>query len=52
MEPVFAAATGVLFGGEQFGWATGLGCLCILGGMLLAELKSGGVESESPETVG
>jgi len=51
MEPVFAAATGVLFGGERLGWATGLGCLCILGGMLLAELKSGGVESESPGTV-
>ncbi|MCK8485882.1 DMT family transporter [Paenibacillus sp. MBLB2552] len=42
MEPVFAAATGVLFGGEQLGLAAGLGCLCILGGMLLAELKSAG----------
>lgn len=42
MEPVFAAATGVLFGGERLGLAAGLGCLCILGGMLLAELKSAG----------
>lgn len=42
MEPVFAAATGVLFGGERLGLAAGLGCMCILGGMLLAELKSAG----------
>ncbi|MGG6313910.1 DMT family transporter [Paenibacillus macerans] len=40
MEPVFAAATGVLFGGEVLGFAAVLGCACILGGMLLAELKS------------
>lgn len=42
MEPVFAAATGVLFGGERLGLAAGIGCMCILGGMLLAELKSAG----------
>lgn len=40
MEPVFAALTGMWFGGEKLGIAAGLGCLCIFTGMILAELKS------------
>lgn len=40
MEPVFAALTGVTFGGEVLGAAAGLGCICIFVGMILAELKS------------
>lgn len=40
MEPVFAALTGVGFGGEQLGIAAILGCLCIFVGMIIAELKS------------
>jgi drug/metabolite transporter (DMT)-like permease len=40
MEPVFAALTGVTFGGEVLGAAAGLGCICIFAGMILAELKS------------
>lgn len=39
-EPVFAALTGILFAGEVLGWIGGMGCLLILLGMLLAELKS------------
>lgn len=39
-EPVFAALTGILFAGEVLGLAGGLGCVLILGGMLMAELKS------------
>ena len=38
-EPVFAAITGVTFGGETLGLYAGIGCLCILLGMILAELK-------------
>lgn len=38
MEPVFAAATGVLFADEHLGILAVLGCLLILGGMLLSEL--------------
>jgi drug/metabolite transporter (DMT)-like permease len=30
MEPVFAAFTGLVFGGEKLGLSAGLGCLCIL----------------------
>lgn len=40
MEPVFAALTGLWFGGERLGIAAGLGCICIFTGMILAELKS------------
>ncbi|MGF7046811.1 drug/metabolite transporter (DMT)-like permease [Paenibacillus sp. DS2015] len=40
MEPVFAAITGVLFGGEVLGITAMIGCLCILTGMIMAELKS------------
>ncbi|MCJ8013172.1 DMT family transporter [Paenibacillus sp. KQZ6P-2] len=40
MEPVFAALTGVWFGGETLGIEAGIGCLCIFTGMILAELKS------------
>lgn len=40
MEPVFAAITGVLFGGEILGTLAGIGCICILTGMIIAELKS------------
>ncbi|OAB46130.1 DMT family transporter [Paenibacillus glacialis] len=39
-EPVFAAITGVFFGGEVLGTLAGLGCICILTGMIIAELKS------------
>ncbi|WP_151732957.1 DMT family transporter ['Paenibacillus yunnanensis' Narsing Rao et al. 2020] len=39
MEPVFAAVTGLLFGGESLGLSAVLGCLCILTAMLLAELS-------------
>ncbi|MBE9917077.1 DMT family transporter [Paenibacillus donghaensis] len=45
MEPVFAALTGMWFGGEKLGIMAGIGCLCILMGMILAELKT------SPRTV-
>lgn len=39
-EPVFAAITGVIFGGEVLGTLAGIGCICILTGMIIAELKS------------
>lgn len=39
-EPVFAALTGILFAGEVLGLVGGIGCVFILAGMLLAELKS------------
>ena len=39
MEPVFAAFTGLIFGGETLGLSAVLGCLCILAAMLLAELS-------------
>ncbi|MHA0857166.1 DMT family transporter [Paenibacillus sp. CMAA1364] len=39
-EPVFAAITGAIFGGEVLGISAIIGCVCILSGMLLAELKS------------
>ncbi|AJS59801.1 DMT family transporter [Paenibacillus sp. IHBB 10380] len=39
-EPVFAAITGVLFGGEVLGIVAMIGCLCIFTGMIMAELKS------------
>lgn len=39
MEPVFAAVTGLLFGGETLGVSALLGCGCILAAMLLAELS-------------
>ncbi|WP_019912891.1 DMT family transporter [Paenibacillus sp. HW567] len=38
-EPVFAALTGLLLGGETLGTAAALGCLCILAAMLIAELS-------------
>ncbi|WP_379132566.1 DMT family transporter [Paenibacillus sp. sgz500958] len=38
-EPVFAAFTGLVFGGERLGASAALGCLCILAGMLIAELN-------------
>lgn len=40
-EPVFAALTGLAFGGERLGATAGIGCLCILAGMLTAELSPG-----------
>lgn len=40
MEPVFAALTGMLLAGERLGAAGLFGCVCILTGMILAELKS------------
>ncbi|OAB48346.1 DMT family transporter [Paenibacillus antarcticus] len=39
-EPVFAAITGVFFGGEVLGTLAGIGCICILTAMIIAELKS------------
>ncbi|KUP25266.1 DMT family transporter [Paenibacillus sp. DMB5] len=39
MEPVFAAFTGLVFGGEKLGLSAGLGCLLILAAMLTAELS-------------
>ncbi|EFU38879.1 hypothetical protein PVOR_27934 [Paenibacillus vortex V453] len=39
-EPVFAALTGILFAGERLTIIGGIGCLCILAGMMIAELKS------------
>ncbi|AWP26080.1 MULTISPECIES: DMT family transporter [Paenibacillus] len=39
-EPVFAALTGILFAGERLTLIGGIGCLCILAGMMIAELKS------------
>lgn len=39
-EPVFAALTGILFAGERLSLIGGIGCLCILAGMMIAELKS------------
>ncbi|MNN75859.1 EamA-like transporter family protein [compost metagenome] len=38
-EPVFAALTGLVFGGETLGISALLGCLCILAAMLMAELS-------------
>lgn len=40
-EPVFAALTGLVFGGETLGVSALLGCLCILAAMLMAELSPG-----------
>ncbi len=40
MEPVFAAGTGLVFGGETLGVSALLGCLCILAAMLMAELSA------------
>lgn len=40
MEPVFAALTGVFFGGEALSYSAMTGCACILMGMILTELKS------------
>lgn len=39
MEPVFAAITGLIFGGETLGLSAALGCFCILAAMLMAELS-------------
>ncbi|KZS44554.1 hypothetical protein AWU65_31370 [Paenibacillus glucanolyticus] len=39
-EPVFAALTGILFAGERLTLIGGIGCLCILAGIMIAELKS------------
>lgn len=39
-EPVFAALTGILFAGERLTLIGSIGCLCILAGMVIAELKS------------
>ncbi|VTR30209.1 RhaT protein [Actinobacillus pleuropneumoniae] len=39
-EPVFAALTGILFASERLTLIGGIGCLCILAGMVIAELKS------------
>lgn len=39
-EPVFAAMTGILFAGERLTFIGGIGCICILAGMVVAELKS------------
>ncbi|MNB87122.1 EamA-like transporter family protein [compost metagenome] len=52
MEPVFAAFTGLVFGGEKPGLSAGLGCLLILAAMLTAGLspvpdKDGHAEGES-----
>jgi drug/metabolite transporter (DMT)-like permease len=38
-EPVFAVLTGLAFGGETLGMSALLGCVCILGAMLMAELS-------------
>lgn len=38
-EPVFAVLTGLAFGGETLGLSALLGCGCILGAMLMAELS-------------
>lgn len=38
-EPVFAVLTGLAFGGETLGMSALLGCGCILGAMLMAELS-------------
>ncbi|MOA67518.1 EamA-like transporter family protein [compost metagenome] len=35
MEPVFAALTGVIFGGENLTLAAIIGCVCIFAGMIL-----------------
>ncbi|SDF90624.1 EamA domain-containing membrane protein RarD [Fontibacillus panacisegetis] len=40
MEPVFAALTGVFFGGESLTYYAVIGCVCIFVGMILTELKS------------
>ncbi|MGN7762765.1 DMT family transporter [Paenibacillus sp. 22594] len=51
-EPVFAALTGLAFGGESLGVSVLLGCLCILAAMLMAELSPepgpAALESEEP----
>ncbi|WP_258360500.1 DMT family transporter [Moorella sulfitireducens] len=41
MEPVFAALAAYFWGRETLTWRQGFGCLLILAGMLLAELKDG-----------
>lgn len=38
-EPVFAVLTGLTFGGEILSMSALLGCVCILGAMLMAELS-------------
>jgi drug/metabolite transporter (DMT)-like permease len=48
-EPVFAAATGYFFAGDRLATMQVIGCLLILGGMLIAEL-GGQQEVESNET--
>ncbi|WP_223068986.1 DMT family transporter [Paenibacillus caui] len=50
MEPVFAAATGVIFAGEQLGWIALLGCASILAGILLSELNPGETSRQSPRS--
>jgi drug/metabolite transporter (DMT)-like permease len=40
MEPVFAAFTGVIYGGELLGSLAIIGCICILTVMIMTELKS------------
>lgn len=47
-EPVFAALTGYLWAGDRLGGLQVVGCLLILGGMLIAEL-GGQHEDPSPE---
>ncbi|GAC42508.1 EamA family transporter [Paenibacillus popilliae] len=41
MEPVFAAITGVTFAGKTLGLWAMMGCLLILAGMIVVELKWG-----------
>jgi drug/metabolite transporter (DMT)-like permease len=48
-EPVFAAATGVIFAGEHLGWIAIIGCLAIFAGMLLSELKSSEPSNETDQ---
>lgn len=47
MEPVFAAACAWLLGGEILGSRQWVGCVLILAGMLVAELKSDSEELDS-----
>ncbi|TCP54761.1 drug/metabolite transporter (DMT)-like permease [Tumebacillus sp. BK434] len=47
-EPVFAALTGYLWAGDRLGTLQVIGCLLILGGMLVAEL-GGSHEEDSPK---
>ncbi|ASS74904.1 EamA family transporter [Tumebacillus algifaecis] len=50
MEPVFAALTGYLWAGDRLGTLQVIGCLCILGGMLIAELGGGQEEVGQKDT--